>query len=261
MITSTREHGCEPAGVVLRGVVLGTVLACCGCGGVGGGVVSIRPALVAARLHARLVARPTSLVFHVYSGPLTPSGGSVPRSGRPVCGQRTRRLTVLERTGGVVDLGGRRMCHRCRARLVVLGRAVQPPVKMDDAAVWWSTVELRDLVTAIAATSSVNESHAVGTVLDLCFPPPPVGRPETPSRAQALYDVHAELHRLRRHLRVIEMTPEQREKAQRVREDEAADRARLNESRRKAAAMDRAIDRRNAGQYLRPHERALIDSA
>lgn len=63
---------------------------------------------------AHLAARPTG-VTHVYVGPLTRSGKSLPRASRPVCRAHTRRLTVVTYSDRV---GLHRVCARCAACLV-----------------------------------------------------------------------------------------------------------------------------------------------
>ena len=61
---------------------------------------------------AHLVARPNG-VLHTYSGPLTPSGRRVPRSGRAGCNVRSRTLTAVS----LPAVESRRVCGRCAARL------------------------------------------------------------------------------------------------------------------------------------------------
>jgi hypothetical protein len=79
-----------------------------------------------------LVHRPRG-VAHVYVGPLTPSGGFVPRCRRTVCGTRTRRLTV-DGPVPVDTASARRMCRRCTTCLH-LGKnsqVVQLPTRRED---------------------------------------------------------------------------------------------------------------------------------
>lgn len=72
-----------------------------------------------------LAYRPTSGVFHLYAGPLTPSQRYAPRAHATVCKARTRRLTVCDATSLLVDaaVGRRRACKSCSARLPSRGRA------------------------------------------------------------------------------------------------------------------------------------------
>lgn len=82
------------------------------------------------------VGRPSSPVAHVYVGPLTRAGCGVPRRGRPVCGARTRRLTVCP----PVVSSARRVCARCSARLVrqTLGRAEHTPATREGCRARWA---------------------------------------------------------------------------------------------------------------------------
>lgn len=77
----------------------------------------VESALVAAGGASYLVGRPRSGVTHVYAGPLTRTGRFVPRAGRPVCGARTRRLSVVTPPPGWSSLSAepwsRRLCTRC----------------------------------------------------------------------------------------------------------------------------------------------------
>lgn len=222
--------------------------------------------LAVARMNGHLVYRPGSDVFHVYTGPLTPSGRWVPRTGRTVCAVKARRLSVLERTGAVLDLDGRRMCGRCTARLTALSvRAVQP-VSRDACLRFYAGVQLRDLVTATVLTMTVDETHRVGFVMGLLFGQAPVYRPAKPkppemSRAQALFDLTEELLRRRRAFAAAERTPEEIEAAARKREDDAARDARILAERRKSDVRDKVTDRQRAGEYVTAYERGLLDSA
>ncbi|NUO57280.1 MAG: hypothetical protein HOV78_11480 [Hamadaea sp.] len=222
--------------------------------------------LTAARLHALPVARPGSEVFHLYVGPLTPTGRYVPRTARSVCSARTRRLTVIQRAGSALDLGGRRVCGRCSARLSAESRRAEQPTNRDAAAEFHVGITLGDLVLAIAMATSTAETHRIGFAMGLRFPPAPTKRPKEIASDRdalhaALFDTNAELLRTRDRLRMAERTPEQVAADELRRETEDDLRARAAAGRRKSAAMDRAIDRRNRGSYLMPHERELLNSA
>lgn len=221
--------------------------------------------LVAARMHAVLVARPHSPVVHVYAGPLTPSGRSIPRAARAVCSARTRRLYVLERDGSVLDLGGRRVCGRCSARLSATARRAEQPIQRAACVEFYAGLTLADLVVAIAMATTVEETHRIGFAMGLRFPAPPVRRPEVTSDRDAfmaaLFDVNAQLLRRRGELRVAELSPEEREQRAAARDAEAMRDEQIRAARRKADAIARATDRRNAGRYLMPHERELLNSA
>lgn len=65
----------------------------------------------AAGVGTHLVARPNG-VLHAYSGPLTPSGRRVPRSGRAACNVRARTLSAVS----LPAVQSRRVCGRCAAR-------------------------------------------------------------------------------------------------------------------------------------------------
>lgn len=226
--------------------------------------------LTAARMHGVLAIRPGSTVFHIYAGPRSRRTGRIPRGARPVGNCRTRQLRELERDGSVLDLAGRRLCGRCSARLSAVARRAEQPVSRDACLAFYSGITLADLVVATVMTSTVDETHRVGFVLGLLFGQAPVIRPRDPAAGdgayrvrvrQAMFDLHAEIVRRRRALVAAARSPEEIEIAARIREDELARDQRILSGRRKAAALDRAIDRRNAGQYLMPHERQLLDSA
>lgn len=229
--------------------------------------MSAHVGLAAARLHAVLVHRPGSGVFHVYAGPLTPSGRFVPRTGRTACSARTRRLSVLERVGSVLDLGGRHLCGRCEARLCAAAGRASQPVSRDDFLRTYgglNGVTLGDLVVALAMCRSVEENRRVAFVASVVhgfMDPSSTRRPVEPGIRQARYDFEVELLRRRRALVAAERTPEEIEAAALRREVDAQRDAQILAARAKGAAIDRAIDRRNNSQYLMPHERELLDSA
>ena len=80
--------------------------------------MTLARALTVAPAGAVLATRPTSPVAHVYVGPLTRSRRFIPRAARPICGTRTRRLTVQDRPPFLVA-AERRLCVSCSARLDV----------------------------------------------------------------------------------------------------------------------------------------------
>lgn len=220
--------------------------------------------LVVARMHGVLVARPRSGVFHVYAGPLTPSGRYIPHAARTVCRAYTRRLSVLERDGSVLDLDGRRMCARCRVRLVLRARRTPQPIRREACEEFYAGLTLADIVVATALTETVDETHRVSFALGLRFPPPPLRRPDPVTDRDifrgALFDVHAALLRRRRHLVALARTPEEIEAARRQREIEAEDDARLLAAHRRGARVARAQDRANRGQYVTEWERPLLQA-
>lgn len=77
----------------------------------------VETALVAAGPGSCLVGRPRSGVAHVYTGRLSRTGRHVPPAGRPVCGARTRRLSLVTLPPGWSTLSAvplsRRLCARC----------------------------------------------------------------------------------------------------------------------------------------------------
>ncbi len=223
--------------------------------------------LAVAQAHGVLAVRPGSPVFHVYARSRSRRTGRIPRGARPVGGCRTRRLYELERVGSVLDLGGRRMCGNCAARLSSLARRAAQPISRDDFARVYggrAGVTLGDLVVALHLCTTVEENRRVAYVASVVhgfLDSTSTRRPVDPGVRQARYDFEVELLRLRRALVSAERDPEEVEAAARLREVEAERDARLAAARRKGAALDRVIDRRNRGQYLRPHERELLDSA
>jgi hypothetical protein len=219
-------------------------------------------ALLVAKSHALLVARPTSPVLHIYAGPLTLSGRWVPSSRRTACRAHTRRLTVLARTGATLELGGRRVCARCSARLFAVARRAEQPVTREQWLVAYAGVTLGDLATGLAVASTTDETHSLGFVAKLLHGAPPVRRDLAATlRHAAVFDLHAEIVARRRALIAAGRTPEEIEAAQRQREAEAFNDQLIQQARRRDAAIDRAVDRRNRGGFLLPHERQLVDSA
>jgi len=217
--------------------------------------------MTVARMHGVLVTRPGSRVFHAYSGPLTPSGRFIPLAARTVCNARTRRLSVLERVGSVLDLGGRRMCVRCSARLARAARRAEQPISRDECLAFYRGITLADLVVATALTATVDETHRVGFVLSLLFGAPPARRPIEFNGRQALFDVDAALVRRRRALRETERTPDELEDLRRRRDEQAYTDGLAIASRRRADRIERAMERRDQGRYLMPHERELLAHA
>lgn len=229
--------------------------------------MSAHVGLVAARMHPVLVARPGSPVFHVYSGPLTPSGRFVPRTARTACTAHTRRLSVLDRDGSVLDLDGRRLCGRCEARLSATARRASQPVSRDDFTRMYggpAGVTLADLLVALVMCQTVEENRRVAFVASLVhgfMDPTSTRRPTEPGKRQARYDFEVELLRRRHALAAAERTPDEVEDAAVRREVEAARDAQAIAARQRADRIDRAVDRRNAGHYLTPWEKTLADSA
>ncbi len=221
--------------------------------------------LVAAQLHAVLVARPGSRVVHVYSGPLTPSGRFVPRAARTACTAHTRRLSVLERVGSVLDLGGRRVCGRCSARLSAMARRAEQPHQREACVAFYAGLTLADVVVAIAMATTVEETHRIGFAMGLRFPPAPARRPSGEGDRDrfraALFDVNTQLLRRRNVLRAAERTPEEVEAAAAARELEAMRDAQILAERRRSDRIARAVDRRNNSQYLTPWEKDLLSTA
>lgn len=220
-------------------------------------------ALVAARAHAVLVARPRSSVFHAYTGPITPSGRTS-RGVRPVCEARTRPLLVLERLAAALDLAGRRICARCSARLSATARrAEQPPNRLDDRARFFAGLSIDDLLVAVAIAGTVDDTYAVGLVANQLHGRVPTitrHRPDDPAAADR-FDLEVAIIRRRDHLRVAGLTPEQRAARDAAHAAETERSLRAQAERRKAAAMDRAIDRANTGRYLTRRDRELAAAA
>lgn len=222
--------------------------------------------ITAARMHAVPVARPHSEVFHLYVGPLTPTGRFVPRAARSVCNVRARRLVVLPRDGVRLDLGGRRACGRCASALAAAGRRAPQPNNRDAAVAFYDGLTLTDLVLAITMATTTDETYRIGFAMGLRFPPAPPMRPrvlefDRDRFAAALFDVNAALLATRDRLRMAERTPEEIAAAEMSREMEAAEREQIADARRRADRINRAVDRRNRGSYLMPHERDLLTTA
>jgi len=118
-------------------------------------------ALALAGRTARLVARPTG-VAHVYTGPLTPSGRSIPRSGRPACRAWTRRLYVLSPAGDVADADPRGLCTRCVTCLAVLPRPAGQVTSRSDYLATYGHVTAGDLAADAVTATTAEEIDTVG---------------------------------------------------------------------------------------------------
>lgn len=215
--------------------------------------------LAALRAGAHLVGRPTG-VAHIYQGALTPSGRYVPSKAATVCRAATRRLTVLE---GAAALGpGRRVCRRCQVLLppslgVETGKQL---TTRDEWSAAYAHLTVGDLVLAAAWCRTVEETHQVGYVTTLVHGPQPFRQPAVGAEGRALFDLHSRVLFRRRQLVAAARTPEEIEEARRRAEDQAEDDARIQAARRRQVAIDQAVDRRNRGGYLTPHERQLVAS-
>lgn len=212
---------------------------------------------------ARLVGRPHSPVLHLYRGPLTPSGSSVPQAGRTVCRARTRRLSVLEPSPSPgLDLHGRRVCRRCMPLLpAALGRSAEVDgfVRMDDWKRTYADLTPGMFEQAGRWARTVEESHQIGMVASLVHGEKPRAPRVRLNPAQVqLADMHAAIEARRRDLVAAERSPEERATNERVRQLEAHDRQRTREARTQEAARTRAQDRARRGRYLAPWERQLV---
>lgn len=213
--------------------------------------------LVAAlRFGAVLVARPRGVV-HVHDGRLTPNG-SVPASVRPFCGTRSRRLRVVGTVDAMPNLiGGRRFCRSCTRRLpAALGRRVSEPGPRDEWLATYDGLTVEDLTVAARWTRTVDETYQVDRLALMLHGPKPL-RPATAEQC-ALRDLHDLIEKRRRDLTRAAQTPEERAEAEARREAADHDRRRLAAARSKDAAVARAVERRERGQYLMPHERELL---
>lgn len=204
--------------------------------------------------------RPRSGVVHLYLGRPTASGRYASVQGVTVCRSRTGRLHLQPGWNGL-DLRGRRWCRSCTRLLpTALGTDVCRLVSREDLDRAYGHLSLPALETAAMWTTSVDDTHRVARVASVVLGPPQMYGARD-AYAQRIYDLDQKLNARRRTLRVVEMTPEEREAAARVREDEADDRRRTRVARRKSIARERAIERRRRGVYMTPRDKALADSA
>lgn len=205
-----------------------------------------------------LVGRPHSPVAHLWVGPVTRSGRYAKGTGGTVCRARTRRLMVLEGAGSVLDRRGRRVCARC---VQILGDDVFGC--REDWEAGYAHLTVLDLVNANHLVRSTAESHRVGYLAGLLFPPPPVKHTRarlTPERLE-LRALHDRIEANRDFWRSRERSDEDREAAAAKRENETARNVQAVAQHRKDARIARQVDRRNQGVYEAPWERGLLDTA
>lgn len=221
---------------------------------------------------AVLVGRPRSGVLHVYAGPLTPSGGFVPMSGRTVCRVRTRRLSVFKQASPLLHAGTRRVCARCEAGLPaalgVDGRR-DLGVSRGEWMAAFGHLSPQLLRWAGSRCRTVAESHEVGRVATMLHGPKPrIRDPRLPAghhrpgrlvagsvEQQARWLMHDDLEAQRRRLVGLERPDDERAAAARQVEAEELDRKRSSKARKDEATASRLRDREIRGQYIAPWER------
>lgn len=213
--------------------------------------------VTATRGGAVLARRPRSRVVHVVHGPTTRTGLHVRAGARPVCGARTRRLTVV---AGVttVPVCGWRFCRTCTR---LLGPTPDQVFTRDQVARMFANVTVDDLTVAAGWCLTVDETHEVSRVASIVHGTPPVRRPTTTGRALELWVLEQTLLDRRRRLRLTEMSPEEHAAVLDQREGRRAHADAMAASYRHEHAVARAQDRARRGQYLLPHQRDLIHRA
>jgi hypothetical protein len=223
------------------------------------GVNAVAPGLLlvaALRNGAVLAARPSGRV-HVYAGALTASGRYVPRASRVLCGATTRRLSVVP----TATLSPRRrVCKRCSRLLGVPGTGSSAhPRTREEWVTAFTGLTVADLHQAAVWCRTVAETHTVGMVLSQQHGPTPIN-PRTPEQSAHRKAADTLIAR-RRHLEAVEMSPEDRARAEAKAEAEAYNRALVDAARAREIQIGRVVDRRNQGVHLFPWERELLDTA
>lgn len=196
---------------------------------------------------ARPAARRRSRVVHLYIGRPSRTGRFASVTGRCLCGVRTLRLPLLERTSWVLDLGGRRFCRRCTSLLPTsLGTDVHRLAGAEDRKAAYGHLTIQDLRLAAAWTRTVDETYAVATIASTvhgpCHPSA-MKRPTTPGDAQDRYDLEVEILARRDKLRAAERTPDEIHAARTRREMQAAETERVR--------LDRLRDQQTATHHQR----------
>lgn len=142
-----------------------------------------------------LVARPAG-VAHIYTGPLTRSGRSVPRDHRTVCRVHSRRLSVLPVSEDGVGLG-KRLCARCSGCLTRVGHP--EPTTRDGYRTRYAHLTPWDLVVEARAATNEAELDEVAHLSLVLFGHPgctqPITRPDG-AESNPLH-VHVAWHRQR----------------------------------------------------------------
>lgn len=211
-----------------------------------------------------IVGRPRSIsgVAHLYTGPLTRTGRHVPLRGRPVCGARTRRLSVLEFPVALEagpDGDDRRVCARCRSCLVESRQDRRQPTAptRDDLAATYGHLSVNQLAAHARASRTRDEIDLVSAVALMNVGTVAGQRPivlADGTHGPSLNDVIA---RRRRALRLADPTPQEaaRDARLRARDEEDRDAARR---RRTADWEEKQAER--AGRRA-PHPRDLVARA
>ena len=219
--------------------------------------------LGAYRAGARIGYRPGSLVAHITPAtPLTPSGRHLPRTTRPVCGTRTRQLRVL---AGPVDATARglRFCRRCTLLLpTCLGRYVGRVITREDRAAAFGHLTVDDLTVAARWCQTVDDTHAVSTVVSVVYGPAPWTRPTTSDRdAYARWELNRVLIARRNALREQELSDDARAERDGKAEAAAYERGLRIANRRRDDATEIALSREREGAYLTDRQKWLVDHA
>lgn len=198
-----------------------------------------------------LAARPRG-VAHVYGGPLTRSGRP---AGRPLCGRRFRRLTVLD---GPHALGkaqqGYRVCRGCTRSMLPTPGWVRPLVSREDFIEAFGHLELEDLALAARWTRTVDETYGVGFLASYLFGP----AGEHPAPAADWQQLERLIVDRRRYLANRERTPEEQAALAARREADLAETAAIRQRAIRERRIDVAIYRRDHAKYLTPAERELL---
>lgn len=214
--------------------------------------------VAALRSGASGVARPHGVV-HLYSGPCTRSGRAVPRARRPLCGVRTRRLSVVVRPGRMVELGGRRFCRRCTTAL-----PAQRLVSRDDWVQAFRSLTVADLAQAARWCRSVDETHQVATLASRLFGPPLLHVKRPTVQQSELVRLDDLILTVRRDREIRDRTPAdllRLEGERAAAHDAAAASLRIAEARRQEDRLSRAVASARRGGYVMPWDRDLIKSA
>lgn len=162
-------------------------------------------ALQLAGPRAVLAHRPhPAAVLHVYVGPLTPSARSIPRAGRAVCNQHTRRLYV-QRPSSLSTLTApgaihRRVCSRCSRHLLGMVSPQVPapqPVTRADHLARYAGITAEQLVHDLEFAQTTQEVDAVGFVSLLLLGDAGCRRPVLSRADRTTLNAHLAHHRRR----------------------------------------------------------------
>lgn len=157
----------------------------------------------------------------------------------------------------------RRVCVRCiKAMLPTAPGLDGAPLPRDVEAQLYSFLTIPNLHAVLRSCTTVDQTHMVGRLALMLFGPKTMRPPARRSQGQAaVADLHDAIHNTRARLVAETRTPEERAALRQQRDTQVFNDALTARQRKRAAAVDKALERARRGGFLTPYERQLVDSA